>query len=893
CIGAFSFINYTPRSSAQAGCAGGPGPVPTNIGYASVILTLGKFAGSVSPTAPDASGEAAAPEAVNIRARSRRNAGYDGSDVYNSAPGGSCNVATTGSSPNVPLIAGPSAGPGGVQDASDLRFVLLADEQGPGFAILRQLTVRFYKNVEGVPSIAPFYSTNLIGAPPLNCTLTTGYYVFSLTPSDVLALNDEIQQANDSDPGCSTNIYVGATLAVDPQISDDTLSGEILYAGKAIGSACSFSIGPSAPQTFDATGGTGVVNVGYPGSDSGCLWQASETADWITIIAGEYGSRGVTVKYTVDPNNTGGMREATLTVAGQSLSIKQSCVSITPPRSNEFGSGGGSGSISYAAQGTGCSVMATSSTPWIRNISVQTGSINYTVDPNSAASARSPDGVINVSGFNYIIKQAGPSGNCAALPIAPGQTSNPGSITAGDCKSLVDPGKVADRYTFEYPFVGAAGQHVSFSLLNASNQEILNARINLIDPNGRIVPNSSTFTSRAFNLPINGTYIVEVMQPTATDFFDYRLRMCSFTFTPDALHATYVGGTGTINVATQSNCSWDANSNGWLGITSGGSYTGTANVSYTIDPSAEFDRRVNAVIAAGKSFQITQLGIPFYYTDFDKDRETDISLFRPSNITWFVLNSTTNMTTAQQWGFASDTLVPVDYDGDGKTDHAVWRPSEGNWYIINSSLGIDFITELQWGVSTDVPVPGDYDGDGKTDIAVWRPSNGAWFIINSSTGAVTTQVWGESSDRPVPADYDGDGRVEIAVWRPSTGVWFIIKSSDGTVQVVGWGVSTDKVVPADYDGDRRADVAVWRPSNGVWFIINSSNGQARIISWGVSSDKPMVGDYDGDGVADVSVYRPNSGGNSFWFIINSFDGSVRVVQFGDLDDRPVPAAFVR
>ena len=263
--------------------------------------------------------------------------------------------------------------------------------------------------------------------------------------------------------------------------------------------------------------------------------------------------------------------------------------------------------------------------------------------------------------------------------------------------------------------------------------------------------------------------------------------------------------------------------------------------------------------------------------DFDGDNKSDLTVFRPSNGTWYTLGLS-----PVQWGNGLDRPVPGDYDGDGKTDVAVFRPSNGIWYIIRSSDG--GIVAVPWGNGLDVPVPGDYDGDGKTDIAVFRPSNGTWYVLRSSDGAMMSLAWGNGADVPVQADYDGDGKVDIAVFRPSNGTWYVVKSSDASIIAAQWGNGLDIPVPGDYDGDGKTDLAVFRPSNGTWYVLRSSDGAITATPWGNGADIPVTGDFDGDGKTDVSVFRPSNG---TWYLVLSSTGTIAAFQWGNGADVPI------
>ncbi|HZH33209.1 MAG TPA: delta-60 repeat domain-containing protein, partial [Pyrinomonadaceae bacterium] len=109
-----------------------------------------------------------------------------------------------------------------------------------------------------------------------------------------------------------------------------------------------------------------------------------------------------------------------------------------------------------------------------------------------------------------------------------------------------------------------------------------------------------------------------------------------------------------------------------------------------------------------------------------------------------------------QWGLSTDIPAGGDYNGDTCTDFTVFRPSDGTWYILDTSNNRS--TAVQWGQPGDKLVPADYDYDGITDIAVFRPSNGTWYVRRSSDNGLTAFQFGISSDIPLKGDFDGDGR---------------------------------------------------------------------------------------------------------------------------------------
>lgn len=268
--------------------------------------------------------------------------------------------------------------------------------------------------------------------------------------------------------------------------------------------------------------------------------------------------------------------------------------------------------------------------------------------------------------------------------------------------------------------------------------------------------------------------------------------------------------------------------------------------------------------------------------NFDTDTKSDISVFRPSDSTWYTLTTSLPSYQVTQFGVTGDKPAPGDYDGDGTTDFVVFRPSNGTWYLKLSASGFTF---RQFGQNGDIPVPGDYDGDGRNDLAVFRPSNTTWYVQKSTAGFTATQ-FGNATDKTAQGDYDADGKTDIAVFRQSNGTWYMLTTKVPNFLVIPFGQAGDLPVQADYDGDGKTDISVFRPSNATWYTNNATQGY-YFTAFGATGDRPVPADYDGDGRADIAVFR-----NGTWYVQGTAGPTYNVTTFGQAGDIPVASGYI-
>ena len=387
--------------------------------------------------------------------------------------------------------------------------------------------------------------------------------------------------------------------------------------------------------------------------------------------------------------------------------------------------------------------------------------------------------------------------------------------------------------------------------------------------------------------PRSGSIVVSNGVATRT-FQVQQASGCPTSLGQSAVNFGTSGGSGNVSVTAGSVCSYLASSNAnWVQITSP-VQSGNSTVTFNVQPNVSASSRTASVTVSGQTFSVNQAGAVGKRFDFDGDGKADLSIFRPANGVWWVLNSgLAGSYSAVPFGLSTDKTTPADYDGDRKTDFSIYRG--GIWYIFQSltnTIRID-----SWGIATDTAVPGDYDGDGKADLAIYRANEANWYVRRSIDSSYQVTNFGLSTDKPIPADFDGDGRMDFAVYRPGANTaaassWSTLNSSNNAAATIQFGNGGDIAVPADFDGDGRDNIAVFRPSTGTWYTSTNPATNYGAVQFGMSGDIPAPADFDGDGKADVAVFR-----QGIWYILNSGNGTVRTDFWGISSDKAIPASY--
>ena len=187
---------------------------------------------------------------------------------------------------------------------------------------------------------------------------------------------------------------------------------------------CAYEVAANT-QSFTAAGGTGSVTVT---TASACGWTAVSNAGFITLNANGVQTGDGTVTFNVAPT-TGDARTGTLTIAGQTITIRQSagggCSYALNPTNKQFSASGGTGSFTVTTAPE-CSWTASSNASFVNVLlganGTGSGLVSFLLAPNTTLSPRTA--TINV---------AGPvSGNLSSQSFTITQAPTPFEIAVDD-----------------------------------------------------------------------------------------------------------------------------------------------------------------------------------------------------------------------------------------------------------------------------------------------------------------------------------------------------------------------------------------------------------------------------------------------------------------------------
>ena len=131
--------------------------------------------------------------------------------------------------------------------------------------------------------------------------------------------------------------------------------------------------------------------------------------------------------------------------------------------------------------------------------------------------------------------------------------------------------------------------------------------------------------------------------------------------------------------------------------------------------------------------------------------------------------------------------IAGDFNNDGFDTVSIYRPSNQTFYIINKLGSNDgglgaAETDYVFGNPGDKPFVGDFNGNGIETVGLHRESTGLVYYRNTHTqGNADNQfIFGDPGDRLVAGDWTGDGVFTPALFRPSnTTMYFRYANSQG------------------------------------------------------------------------------------------------------------------
>jgi hypothetical protein len=325
---------------------------------------------------------------------------------------------------------------------------------------------------------------------------------------------------------------------------------------------CTYTVSPTS-MSFSDSSGSATVSVA---TTSGCTWSSSSGAAWATVTGS--GSGTVTVSAQ---QNTGAARSATVTIAGQTVTVNQAalpCSYAISPASLSVPAAAGTATIAVTTT-SGCAWTTSSSASWVTVSAGTTGSgtATLTLAANTGA-ARSA--TVVVAGRTITISQA-------AMPCS--YTVSPASLSVP-----ADAVTASLTVTTTSACAWTTSSSASWVTVSAGTTGTGSATLTIA---------ANTGGARSASITVAGQ-TVTVTQAAMP---------CSYGVSPTLLSFPATAGSTVVTVTTSTGCSWSSASSSWATVTGSGSTGGTATISVPNNTGAA---RSTTVVVAGKTVSISQ-----------------------------------------------------------------------------------------------------------------------------------------------------------------------------------------------------------------------------------------------------------------------------------------------
>jgi hypothetical protein len=365
--------------------------------------------------------------------------------------------------------------------------------------------------------------------------------------------------------------------------------------------ACSYTLSPSS-LSFGATGGAASVSVA---TTSQCTWSAASDRAWMSVTSGASGTGPGTVNVTVSAATSSGERTGTLTVAGQTVGVRQdgvppvTCTIQISPDSASFGKDAATGTFSVSAPEQ-CQWSAASSAGWLTVTSGSPGTgngvVGYALERNRDVNERAA--TIAVGERTFTVRQAGdPPGELCEYSVSPVEFTP--CMSVGYELTATVTARVGCTWTAEpdASWITMTGPR------SGNGSGVVRFRV-----------------SDNWDLPRQS--VVKVRWPTVTAGQNLQVRQagCRYAVSTTAISVAAAGGTGRFDVIQQSEpltcggplqdaCLWTAVAGvPWITITTSMPQVGDDPVSFTVAPNTGAARS-GTITVRGLVVRITQAGI--------------------------------------------------------------------------------------------------------------------------------------------------------------------------------------------------------------------------------------------------------------------------------------------